>query len=93
MREEVVRMFFVRAAFWLAIVSVFVPRDFAGETMDLPFDLQSTRIDASEPVSEFCEDREAVCEAGEEAARLGGLLADMAIDRLEQAIDEGQDES
>jgi hypothetical protein len=90
---KVVCMFFVRAAFWLAIVSVFVPRDFAGESMDLPFDIQSTRIDASEPVSEFCQDREAICEAGEEAARLGSFLADIAIDRLEQAIDERQDEA
>jgi hypothetical protein len=86
-------MFFVRAAFWLALVSVFVPRDFAGETMDVPFNFETTQIDASQPVSEFCEDRAAICEAGEEAARLGSYLADIAIDRLEQAIDERQDDA
>lgn len=86
-------MFFIRAAFWLGIVSVFVPREFAGEALDMEFDFQTAHIDANEPVSEFCEDREALCDAGTEAARLGGFLADMAADRLEAVIDEHQENS
>ena len=84
-------MFLLRAAFWLAIVSVFVPRDFAGESMDLPFDVAETRIDAGAQVGEWCEDREAICEAGEEAFRLGGFLADMAVERIETAIEDHQE--
>lgn len=84
-------MFLLRAAFWLAIVSAFVPRDFAGEAMDLPFELAETQIDAGAQVGEWCEDQEAICEAGEEALRLGGFLADVAVDRIEAAIEDHQE--
>jgi hypothetical protein len=87
-------MFLVRAGFWLAVVSVFVPHDFAGEATDLPFDTAAVSFDANESVSEWCEDQAILCEAGEEAARLGGFLADMATDRIEVAIAEyNEDES
>ncbi|WP_417498082.1 hypothetical protein [Maricaulis sp.] len=81
-------MFFLRAAFWLAIVSVFVPRDFAGEGFALQFNTASTQIDAGEAVSDWCLDREAICEAGAEAMQLGGFLAGFAANRIEAAIDE-----
>ena len=84
-------MFLLRAAFWLAIVSVFVPREFAGEAMELPVDFQTAQIDAAEPVSEWCSENETLCEAGEEAARLGGFLADMAITRIEAVIEENRE--
>ncbi|WP_300541391.1 hypothetical protein [Maricaulis sp.] len=84
-------MFLIRAAFWLAIVSVFVPRDFAGEAFDLPFDLAQTRIDAAEPVDGWCKDNAAICEAGREAVRLGGFLTDMAANRIEAALDEREE--
>ena len=44
-------MFLIRAGFWLAVVSVFVPRDFAGESFDLPINIAETRIDAGKPVN------------------------------------------
>lgn len=81
-------MFLIRAALWLAIVSVFVPSDFAGETFDLPANLTEARIDAGEPVSEWCRSNSALCDAGREAARLGGFLTDMAATRIEAALDE-----
>tara|TARA_R100000988_G_scaffold86205_1_gene49044 strand:+ start:138 stop:401 length:264 start_codon:yes stop_codon:yes gene_type:complete len=80
-------MFLLRAAFWFAIVSVFVPSDFAGDAFELPADLSETRIDAAAPVSQWCEENEALCEAGEEAARLGGFLSQMATERIEAAIE------
>ena len=83
-------MFFLRAAFWLAIVSVFVPRDFAGEPMNLPFDTASTRIDAGQAVDSWCVDREALCEAGAEAVQLGGFLAGFAATQIETAIEDRQ---
>ncbi|WP_417483011.1 hypothetical protein [Maricaulis sp.] len=81
-------MFFLRAAFWLAIVSVFVPRDFAGEGFDLQFNTASTQIDAGEALGSWCIDREALCEAGAEAVQLGDFLAGFAANRIEAAIDE-----
>jgi hypothetical protein len=81
-------MFLIRAALWLAVVSVFVPRDFAGETFALPENLTEARIDAGEPVSDWCADNAAICDAGREAARLGGFLTDMAATRIEAALDE-----
>lgn len=81
-------MFLLRAAFWLAIVSVFVPREFAGEAMELPLDFETAQFDAAEPVSEWCSENETLCEAGEETVRLGGFLADAAIARLETVIEE-----
>lgn len=86
-------MFLVRAALWLGIVSVFVPGDFAGEALDMPFDTQTVSFDAGETVETWCEGREAVCEAGEEAARLGGFLSEMAINRLEDVIEARSEES
>tara|TARA_R110002072_G_scaffold36201_1_gene106660 strand:+ start:833 stop:1102 length:270 start_codon:yes stop_codon:yes gene_type:complete len=86
-------MFFLRAAFWLAIVSVFVPRDFAGEPMDLPFDTASTRIDAGQAVDSWCVDRAALCEAGSEAVQLGGFLAGFAATQIETAIEDRQQTS
>lgn len=81
-------MFVLRAAFWLAIVSVFVPRDFAGDVFDLPQNLAETRVDAAKPVSAWCEDNAALCDAGREAARLGGFLTDFAAARIEAALDD-----
>ena len=81
-------MFIVRAAIWLGIVSLFVPQDFAGETFELPFDTETVQIDAGE----WCEGREAICEVGEEAARVGGFLAGLAVDRIEVAISEYNEE-
>ena len=81
-------MFFIRAAFWLAVVSLFVPREFAGAEIALPEQFAETRIDAESAVGSWCEDREEICQAGEEAARLGAFLADMAVDRIEAAIDD-----
>ena len=86
-------MFFLRAAFWLAIVSVFVPRDFAGEPFDLPFDTASTRIDAGDAVNDWCVDREALCNAGSEAVQLGGFLAGFAATQIEAAIEDRQQTS
>ena len=85
-------MFLLRAALWLAVVSVFVPRDFAGEAFALPQNLAETRIDAGEPVSAWCEDNAALCDAGREAARLGGFLTDMAATRIEAALVEHEAE-
>ena len=84
-------MFLLRAAFWLAVVSFFVPQDFAGEAMDLPFNTAETRIDASAKVSEWCAENEVICEAGEEAARLGSFLGEMAMTRIGDAIEDHQD--
>lgn len=84
-------MFLLRAAFWMAVVSFFVPQDFAGEMMDLPFDTAETRIDATAKVSEWCVDNEVICEAGSEAARLGTFLGGMAMDRIGDAIETHQD--
>jgi len=81
-------MFLIRAALWLAVVSVFVPRDFAGEAFDLPENVTEARIDAGQPVSDWCLENAAVCDAGREAARLGGFLTDMAATRIEAALDE-----
>lgn len=81
-------MFLIRAALWLAVVSVFVPRDFAGEAFDLPENVTETRIDAGQPVSDWCLENAALCDAGREAARLGGFLTDMAATRIEAALDE-----
>ena len=86
-------MFLVRAAFWLGIVSVFVPSDFAGEALDMPFDTETVNFDAGERVENWCEGKEAICEAGEEAARLGGFLSEVAINRLEDAIEARSEES
>jgi hypothetical protein len=83
-------MFFIRAAFWLAIVSVFVPRDFAGEALDMSFDTASTRIDADAAVSGWCLEREALCSTGAEAVHYGGLLADFAMTQIGSAIEEHQ---
>lgn len=83
-------MFFLRAGFWLAIVSVFVPRDFAGEAMDLSFDTTHTRIDADAAVSGWCAEREALCSTGAEAVHFGGLMADFAMTRIGSAIEEHQ---
>lgn len=85
-------MFLIRAAFWLAIVSVFVPRDFAGDALDLPFDLAETRIDAAQPVSDWCENNAALCEAGREAARLGGYLGEVAAARIDAALEDREAE-
>lgn len=84
-------MFLLRAAFWVAVVSFFVPQDFAGEAMDLPFNTAETRIDASAKVSEWCVDNEVICEAGSEAARLGTFLGGMAMDRIGDAIETHQE--
>lgn len=84
-------MFLIRAAFWLAIVSVFVPRDFAGDAFDLPLDLAETRLDAAKPVGEWCENNTAICEAGREAARLGGYLTEVAAARIDAALDEREE--
>lgn len=84
-------MFLLRAAFWLAVVSFFVPQDFAGEAMDLPFRTAETRIDATAKVSQWCSDNEVICEAGEEAARLGGFLGEMAMSRIGTAIEQHQE--
>ncbi|WP_291842213.1 hypothetical protein [Maricaulis sp.] len=84
-------MFLLRAAFWLAVVSFFVPQDFAGEAMDLPFNTAETRIDASSKVSEWCAENEVICEAGSEAARLGSFLGEMAMSRIGDAIEERQE--
>jgi len=84
-------MFLLRAAFWLAVVSFFVPQDFAGEAMDLPFNTAETRIDASGKVSEWCAENEVICEAGEEAARLGSFLGEMAMTRIGAAIEDHQE--
>lgn len=81
-------MFLIRAALWLAVVSVFVPRDFAGETVVLPENLTEARIDAGQPVGAWCSENAALCDAGREAARLGGFLTDMAATRIEAALDE-----
>lgn len=83
-------MFFLRAAFWLAIVSVFVPRDFAGEAFDMPFDTASARIDADDAVSDWCVERAALCDAGAEAVQLGGFLAGFAANQIEAAIEDRQ---
>jgi len=84
-------MFLIRACFWLAIVSVFVPKDFAGADIDLPFNVQSNAIDITSSVDGWCADNSELCRAGEEAARLSGFLADMAVDRLETVVEEHQD--
>ncbi|MHA6289222.1 hypothetical protein [Maricaulis sp. CAU 1757] len=81
-------MFLIRAAFWMAIVSVFVPKDFAGDAFEMPMNLAETRIDAGAGVNDWCADNEALCEAGEEAARLGGFLSEVAVDRIALAIEE-----
>jgi hypothetical protein len=81
-------MFLIRAGFWLAVVSVFVPRDFAGESFDLPMNIAEARIDAGKPVNDWCSENAAICDAGREAARLGGFLTDMAATRIETAIQE-----
>lgn len=83
-------MFFLRAAFWLAIVSVFVPSEFASNALDMSFDTSTTRIDANAAVGDWCADRTVLCETGAEAANFGGLLADFAINRLETALAERQ---
>jgi hypothetical protein len=80
--------FLFRAVFWLAIVSCFVPREFAGDPSMLPVGTEGAMADAGEALEGWCEDRPAVCEAGEEAARLGGFLADFATDRIEDALEE-----
>jgi len=84
-------MFFIRAAFWLAVVSLFVPKEFAGGEIELPQAVAETRIDAEGAVGDWCADRQEICEAGEEAARLGAFLADMAVDRIEAAIEDQED--
>ncbi len=84
-------MFLLRAAFWLAVVSFFVPQDFAGEAMDLPFNTAETRIDASGKVSEWCAENEVICEAGEEAARLGSFLGELAMTQIGAAIEDHQE--
>ncbi len=83
-------MFLIRACFWIAIVSVFVPKDFAGSEMALPFDVSEHHIDAEGAVDGWCDENGELCRAGEEAARLGGLLADMAVTRFEAAIEDGE---
>ena len=82
-------MFLLRAAFWLAIVSFFVPRDFAGDAIPLPaMQDEPALVDAGQALTDWCEEREAICEAGEEAVRLGGFLADFAAERVEAALEE-----
>ncbi|MGK0266266.1 MAG: hypothetical protein ACI82N_000510 [Maricaulis sp.] len=83
-------MFFLRAAFWLAIVSVFVPRDFAGEAMDLPFDTARTQIDADAAVSDWCVEREALCQTGAEAVHFGGMIAEFAMVKIASALEENE---
>ncbi|MDG1416372.1 MAG: hypothetical protein P8J78_07710 [Maricaulis sp.] len=82
-------MFIVRAAIWLGVISLFVPQGFAGENIELPFNTETVQIDAGE----WCEGRETICEVGEEAARVGGFLADIAAERLEVAITEYNEEN
>ena len=89
-------MFFFRAALWLAVVSVFVPSDFAGDAMDvaeldLPFNTSETQLDAGVSVSEWCAEHATICEAGEEAARLGSFVSEVAIARIEDAIAEREE--
>jgi hypothetical protein len=86
-------MFFLRAAFWLAIVSVFVPQGFAGEAVSLPFDTSAAHVDAEVAVSDWCADREAICETGAEAVQFGGLIAQFAMTRIEAAIEDNQDDN
>lgn len=83
-------MFFLRAAFWLAIVSVFVPREFAGEAFDMSFQASTTRIDANAAVGDWCNEREALCQTGAEAVQFGSLIADLAATQIEAAIEERQ---
>ena len=85
--------FLFRAAFWLGIVSVFVPRDFAGDVFDMPIDASQVRFDGEGRLDACCEDRETICEAGEEAVRLGGFLTELAIDKIETAVSEHEQSS
>jgi len=79
-------MFVIRAAFWLAIVSVFVPADFAGAQIDMPFEInEATTIDLN--ADGWCADNAEICRAGEEALEFGGFLADIAVDRIDAAIE------
>ncbi|OLF72312.1 hypothetical protein AWH62_10785 [Maricaulis sp. W15] len=84
-------MFLLRAAFWLAVVSFFVPQDFAGDAIDLPFNTAETRLDATAKVSDWCAENEVICEAGSEAARLGSFLGEMAVSRIGDAIEDHQE--
>lgn len=87
-------MFLIRACFWIAIVSVFVPKDFAGADIALPdMAVAENAIDATSAVNGWCDNNSEICRAGEEAARLGGFLADLAVDRLETAIEEREQAS
>lgn len=85
-------MFLFRAALWMAVVSVFVPQDFAGEMFELPDSVAETRIDAGQGVNAWCESNAAICDAGHEAARLGGYLSEAAIDRIALALQDRETE-
>lgn len=87
-------MFFLRAAFWLAIVSVFVPQDFAGDALNMNFDTNNARqIDANLAVDDWCVDRTALCETGAEAVHFGGLIAEFAMVKIGSAIEQHQAEN
>ena len=80
--------FLLQAFFYLAVVSVFVPNDFAGEAELMPEIGTEAALDAEQALNGWCDERPAVCEAGEEAAELTGFLVDFAAARIESAIAE-----
>lgn len=87
-------MFILRAAFWLGVVSLFIPANFAGSDIELPFSFDTASLgtdgplfDGNTAMDEWCEGREAMCEVGEEAARITVFLADTASERVEAALE------
>jgi hypothetical protein len=77
--------FVIRAAFWLAVVGAFMPRDVHAE----PDMLAETRVAALADAEEFCADQPDVCAAGEQAAILGAAAGratlHIVLDKADEA--------
>ncbi len=86
-------IFLIRAAFWTAVVSAFIPSGFYAP-QDGAFARQATEIAShtfeggevrATRIPEVCEGREALCEAAGEFSRFAGWAASMAADSAETA--------
>ena len=76
--------FVIRAAFWLAVVGAFLPRDMQAET-DM---LGEAQLAALADADAFCADQPDLCAAGEQAAILGAAAGRATLHIVLDAVDE-----
>lgn len=86
-------IFFIRAAFWTAVVAAFIPSDFYAP-QDGVFARQATEIASTafegrqspaDQIPAACEGREALCETAGEFTRFAGWAASLAAGSAETA--------